>query len=257
VAAITNFSAAQGLYFMNLLFDNSALPWRTFGDNCMPGRPGVTQKFSTACNETWPYLIQNGYIRRTYGPVKPVTNYFIQNYVNSMWTAYGVQSSIIYASLWPDPRLVIQALSSPLLKRSQVFGSAIGRRSYPCNKDNDGNPYQDCLNMLAVWCAFDSHSCKSAVDTTFSKLNQHWNGYLQSCASWRNSNNYEQANSDACKRQTTYFLGNVTTISTDPEYKQPINDAFTSSIYQRLWYNQTILRSRTDTWTTKFGIQQY
>lgn len=257
IAYSTNFSAGQSIYLTNLFFNNSAVPWSNFRNNCMPGRIGVTERFSAACNNSGQYLMNNGYIYGSYSTKLNVSRIIVDNLVKFLWTSFGVNASIVHGSFWPDPNLVIKGVSAPLVKRSLVFGTSLGSYFYPCNRDINDNPYQDCLNMLAVWCAYDANTCKSAVDLTFSTFNTYWRLYLQSCASWKNSNNYEQANSETCKKQTTYFLGNVTTIADSPEFSKPINEGFTSSIYQRLLNNQTILRSRMDAWSLKYSIRQY
>ena len=102
--------------------------------------------------------------------------------------------------------------------------------------DDNLNPTQACVNLVAYFCYSDATICKSAVKKHMSKLNINWINFHNYCASW-----LPTANSASCLAATdTLTKIGPTFVDSQNVIQKLVNDAFIDSFSIGLWNNATI-----------------
>jgi len=83
-----------------------------------------------------------------------------------------------------------------LRKRATVLTRSYSGYTFQCDKNGSGHPYQNCANMIAYVCKYQSQStCRSVMDSIFAKLNSYSANMHKYCARWKRSRNSSSCSS--------------------------------------------------------------
>jgi hypothetical protein len=161
----------------------------------------------------------------------------------------------------PDECLATSKVSFPskplLVKRAQVFSTFVENLLFTCNTDrnvnnptdNDGNPYQDCINALTYYCkpeklASDPRKfvpiCKERADQMFNSLGRPWIQWRYSCANWPLVTKSSLVNS-SCQAASNNLLKNAVYYVGNEKYSVPY--ALIESADYYLWSNTYLQKS--------------
>lgn len=130
-------------------------------------------------------------------------------------TLCGCASKVTPAFVFPAPSTQIACIRSgnraPLSKRVQVFVESLGTSTFTCNTDEFDNPYQDCINSMAVFCNATYigsdlrriQKCKSVVDSVALQLNSYWRDVRKFCGQWPWNGYTGSSSSPSCSIATS------------------------------------------------------
>jgi hypothetical protein len=145
--------------------------------------------------------------------------------------------------------------STGLAKRAFVSFDQIPGYQFSCTTDQDGNPFQDCLNSIAVFCNKEylgsdgekKKTCRNVVDQSADVSNSYWKAFRRDCGQWESqfsdlkgvggSNAYA---SSACETATANLLANGYFYDSKYDMKVPLSKAVTDSITSALWSNSNL-----------------
>jgi len=159
----------------------------------------------------------------------------------------GCASAKSPAAVFPPPETPDECLATgpatSLQKRTQVFSRPIEDRQYTCDLDDNGNPYQDCLNTMAkichpVYMGTDKtliSECKIGVEQMFGSMNIWWQNVRKACGQWKwtdgkigNVDSTECLNANNQLKIHAFFE------------RVAVSSSFVDSVNIRLWRNSNL-----------------
>jgi len=129
----------------------------------------------------------------------------------------------------------------PLAKRTFIFSKSISGLAFDCNKDSNGNPYQNCFSTMTKFCtkSTDANYCKEVVNRISSQLSGYWQNVRKFCGPWPfngftgNPDSPECTNANSDLIMNAYYLG--------PNNEQlKIDTRLTVSVRDSLWRNPAL-----------------
>jgi len=166
--------------------------------------------------------------------------------VNTRISICGCAAVNATPSIFPpstiDKACLATNVATTLVKRTQVYTLPVDTLKLTCNVDDLGNPFQDCLNTMAILCNISyvtgypdrKTTCKNAIDIMAGNMSQVWRNVPANCAVWKG----KSSASPECTAANNDLIARAN--YTSPIGKMKITSSLTQSMITNLWSNTNL-----------------
>jgi hypothetical protein len=166
-------------------------------------------------------------------------------------TICGCSAAVSPPVSFPPGGTPLQCLATgpatSLRKRILAHSQVIGSYRFTCNVDSNGNPFQDCLNMMFQICdptyiagsTTRINDCKTGVNIMIGYMNSHWQLVRQSCGQWPWYGTTGSVTSTNCASANSALQANAQYVTTEGA-KFNVPASVTDSINRGLWSNTVL-----------------